>query len=277
MKHFRKIISGVLASLACLFLVINPIQLEAAKNSNKGNSYGNITPLTSSGGTGNLLLGAPGVGLDFHTIVKTPFSHGTDIGRFYRYEFTGIEVQCDADGVENSYSYDGYMWDTKQKSNNGHGNNCDGVDSSNPGNSGNFVDSNPDVDDECNIYGDHDGDGTPNHSDPDYSGGHFVYGWWTMGASVNNQSLGGLSFTSSQLHEQSPIKRKYFSSPVVFHEQNITLGWTGDGNCNDPDGHLYILGSAIKEPPVPRGELDINQTHYENGATPQYGWNIERE
>ena len=246
MKHLRKIISGLLAAVACLCLVIVPMNLEAAKGTNNGKGSGSATTATAtaSSGTGNLILGAPGVGLDFSAIQRTPFSHSTDIGRYYRYEFTGIEVQCDADGVESSYSYDGHMWDTRQKSNNGHGNNCDGVDSSNPGNSGNLVDSNPDVDDECNIYGDHDGDGVPNHSDEGYGGGHFVFGWWNMGAKVNTTVLGDLSFSSSQLHQLSPVKRKYFTSPVVFHEQNITLEWTGTGNSNDPDGHFYILGSA---------------------------------
>ena len=98
-----------------------------------------------------------------------------------------------------------------------------------------------------------------------------------MGAKVNTTALGGLSFTSSKLHELSPIMRKYFDSPVVFHEQNISLEWNGAGNSNDPDGHFYILGSAVKEPPVPRGELDIEMTHYADGATPQYGWTVERE
>ena len=270
-----------MGSVACLFLVIAPINLEAAKNSNKGKGQGVSVSPTSSDGTGNLVLGAPGVGLDYFIVQKTPFSHISDIGRYYRYEFTGIEVQCDADGVEGSYSYDGYMWDTKQKDNNGHGNNCDGVDSSNPSQGGGGpngeVDPSGEIDDECNVHGDHDGDGTPNHSDPDYSGGHFVFGWWNMGAKVNTTAIGDLSFTSAQLHELSPIKRKYFSTPVVFHEENITLEWNGTGNCNDPDGHFYILGSAVKEPPVPRGELDIEMTHYPDGATPQYGWSINRE
>jgi hypothetical protein len=297
MKHIRKILSGLTAASTCLVLVFAPVDLEAKKNSNSnGNSSGNSasgstedtsggngnnTAPTGSNGTGQLVLGAPGVGLDYYVIQKTPFSHVSDIGRYYRYVFAGIEVQCDADGVEGSYSYDGYMWDTKQKSNNGHGNNCDGVDSSNPGEAGggpNGVDEGPDaIDDECNVHGDHDGDGTPNHSDPDYTGGHFVFGWWNMGAKVNTTSIGDLGFTCSQLHQLSPIKRKYFNSPVVFEEQNITLEWNGTGNCNDPDGHLYILGSAVKEPPVPRGKLDIEMTHYPDGATPQYGWDINRD
>lgn len=288
MNHLSQIWRATVASLACALLVFTPLDSNAKKGTNNGNgngSSGSTTTTTTSAtgfdGSGFLVLGAPGVGLEFKIIEKTPFAHVANIGRYYKYVFTGIEVQCDADGVAGAYSYSGYMWDRAQKSNNGHGNNCDGVDSSNPGQGGGGPNGQPDpsgeIDDECNVHGDHDGDGILNHSDTDYTGGHFVFGWWSMGARVNTETLGNLTFTSAKLNELSPMKRMLLTTPKIFREQNITLEWNGTGNTNDPDGHFYILGSAIKEPPVPRGELQINQTHYEDGATPQYGWNIERE
>ena len=41
---------------------------------NSGGNGNNIPP-TGSNGTGNLVLGAPGVGLDYYIVQKTPFSH----------------------------------------------------------------------------------------------------------------------------------------------------------------------------------------------------------
>ena len=298
MKRTKHIAKGLLACFAFLALLMAPLQVDAKKGTNNGNGNGNGnsggstsddssddsssgTTATGSGGTGSLVLGAPGVGLDFLVLNKTPFAQTSDIGRYYKFVFTGIEVQSDADGVAGSYTYSNHMWDTKQKSNNGHGNNCDGVDSSNPGNGhggpNGQDDPSGDVDDECGHNADDDNDGTPNHSDPDYNGAKYVYGTWSMWARVNDQQIGNLTYTSSELEALSPVLRKYFTTPVVFEEQNITLEWHGTGNSSDPNGHFYILGSAIKEPPVPRGELQINQTYYEDGATPNYGWSIDRE
>lgn len=294
MKRTLSILRATLAPITCLALLLAPLHLQAAKNGNGGNTSsgtgstgnsggnGNNMSPTGASGTGHIVLGAPGAGLDYASVNKAPFSQVSDIGLYYKFEFTGIEVQCDADGVEGSYSYSDHMWDRAAKNNSGHGNNCDGVDSDNSGvgdGGPNGVDDpSGDVDDEwCNHMGDHDGDGTLNHSDSDYNGAHYVYGWWAMWAKVNDQQLGNLTFTSSTLHELSPTKRMYFSTPVIFWAQNITLEWSGDGNSNDPNGHFYILGSAIKEPPVPHGELNFAQTFYQEGTTPQYSWDIERE
>lgn len=171
-----------------------------------------------------ITLGAPGVGWNFRVMPDVPFNESANIGRYYKYVFTGIEGQSDADGVEGTYGYDGKMKD-KPKGN-GNGNN--------------------------------------------------VNGFWNFWASVNNVHLQSVGRNSSDLADNSGVIRKYHPSPVVFWEQQINLVWHGAGNTKDPDGHFYILGEAVKEPPVPIGQLSFNQTMYQNGQKPPYSWSIQR-
>lgn len=227
---------------------------------------------TGNTGVGELILGAPGVGLTYATMNQVPFSHTTNIGRYYRFTFTGIEVQADADGVPGSYPYDSYMWNKAKKSNNGHGNNCDGVDSSNPGKSKQGQDSDPTIDDECKKNGT-----TTSGTTTNSSGATMVPGNWAMWAIVNSVRVGDLTYSSAQLNKLSNILRMYLANPVVFREQIISLTWAGSGNSKDPDGHFYILGSAVKEPPVPIGELTFNQTMYANDTKPPFQWRVTRE
>lgn len=227
---------------------------------------------TADVGVGELVLGAPGVGLTYQVVRELPFTEAADLGRYYKYTFSGIEVQADADGVPGTYPYDGYMWDKKKKNNNGHGNNCDKVDSSNSGNSKQGLDSDPTVDDECI----HDTTGDSGTTDGT-NGTSQVPGWWEMWAQVNDIQAGSLTFTTAALHELSSIMRLYLSTPIVFREQTISLSWSGNGNSKDPDGHFYILGSAIKEPPVPIGELNFDQTMYANDSKPPFTYTVTRE
>lgn len=234
---------------------------------------GSGTTTTGSQATGQIILGAPGVGLTYATVTALPFSQTSNIGRYFRFTFTGIEVQCDADGVPGTYAYDGYMWDKKKKSNNGHGNNCDGVDSSNPGNSKAGLDSDPTVDDECKKNVSTSSSGVITNT----SGAAAVYGNWTMWGIVNSIRAGDLTFSTAELNKLSPLMRLYLSTPVYFKEQIMNLTWAGSGNTKDPDGHFYILGSAIKEPPVPQGKLKFNQTVYQIGEKPPFQWSVVRE
>lgn len=227
---------------------------------------------TGSAGVGELILGAPGVGLTYRTVNQVPFSESSNIGRYFRFTFTGIEAQADADGVPGTYSYDSYMWNKAKKSNNGHGNNCDGVDSSNPGKSKEGLDSDPTIDDECKKNGGGTSGGTTTTG-----GASQVPGTWTMWAIVNGIRLGNLSYSSAQLNKLSSILRLYLSTPITFREQTINLTWAGDGTSKDPDGHFYILGSAIKEPPVPIGEIKFTQTMYAEESKPPFTWTVTRE
>ena len=220
-----------------------------------------------------VMLGAPGVGLTYRSEGEVPFSHSTNIGRYYKFVYTGAEAQADADGVPGTYSYDGYMWNKKKKNNHGHGNNVDGVDSSNKGNSKDGEDSDPTVDDEIK---DGTGDSTSgtettvNYADK-------VPGWWEFLTRVNTHEISGLEYSSAALHQLSDVIRIMFSNPIVIREQTIELSWVGEGNSKDPDGHLYILGSAIKEPPVPYGSLNFGQTMYTSGTQPVFNWDVTRE
>ena len=171
-----------------------------------------------------ITLGAPGIGWDFRVMPDVPFNESAAIGRYYRYTFTGIEGQSDADGVPGTYGYDGKMHDKPKK--NGNGNTVDG--------------------------------------------------FWNFWASVNDTHMKSVGRNSSDLADDGGIIRKYFSTPVVFWEQDILLVWHGAGNTKDPDGHFYILGDAVKEPPVPIGELSFAQTLYQNGEKPPYTWTIQR-
>ena len=171
-----------------------------------------------------ITLGAPGVGWNFRVMPDVPFNEKADIGRYYKYVFTGIEGQSDADGVPGTYGYDGKMHDKPKK--NGNGNQVDG--------------------------------------------------FWNFWASVNNVHLQSVGRNSSELADDSGVIQKFHPSPVVFWEQEIELVWHGAGNTKDPDGHFYILGEAIKEPPVPVGEITLNQTMYSNGEKPPYTWTIQR-
>lgn len=239
-----------------------------AQNGNSG--QGQATPNT---GSGELILGGPGVGLTYHIVNQMPFARQANAGRYYKFTFTGIEAQADADGVPGSYPYDGYMWDKPKKNNNGHGNNVDGVDSSNQGNSMEGQDSDPNVDDEIHDMG---GEGASGSTEGGGGADH-VPGWWEMWARVNQYEVRGLQFSTPLLHELSSLMRLYLVNPVVIREQIVELAWDGDGNAKDPDGHFYILGSAIKEPPVPIGELHFNQTVYANGSNPPFTWTVYRE
>lgn len=268
MKHefnvFRAFPAFIL--IASLVFAMSPI------GAGNGNSGSQATGDTS---VGLVMLGAPGVGLDYRSVNQSTFAETANIGRYYKFVFTGIEAQADADGVPGSYPWDGHMWDgPKPKSNNGHGNNCDGVDSSNPGKSKQGLDSDPTVDDECKgKKGTSDGTTTTTSgSNPTH-----VNGWWEMWAQVNNTSINKLSYSTPELHDISGVMRRYLNSPITFREQNITLSWFGNGNSKDPDGHFYILGSAIKEPPVPIGKLDIVQKVYSGGTKPPFEWEINRE
>ena len=232
-------------------------------------------PAVPNVGTGELILGAPGVGLTYHTVEDMPFLVDANIGRYYKFEFTGIEVQADADGVPGSYGYDGYMWDGPKKTNNGHGNNVDGVDKSNPGKSKDGEDTDPTVDDEKKQYiviGPNGEEVITNNPSVD-----LVPGWWEMWGQVNDVKANSVSFTTAALHELSGVLRLMLNNPVIFREEVIQLNWAGNGNSKDPDGHFYILGSAIKEPPVPFGGLTINQSYYKDGITPPFRWNVVRE
>ena len=237
-----------------------------------GNGNGNADRIADTP-SGDLILGGPGVGLNYTRIYEMPFNHQATIGKYYRFTLTGIEAQADADGVAGAYAYDGYMWNKAKKNNNGHGNNVDGVDSSNKGNSKTGEDTDSSVDDEIKGSTGEDDSG----STPGGSGGNHVPGWWELWAKVNNIEIRGLSFSTPELHKLSNLMRLYLSSPVTFKEQDITLSWSGNGNSNDPDGHFYILGSAIKEPPVPIGELVINQTTYLDGEKPPFKWAVVRD
>ena len=235
-----------------------------------------VHPISGPSGSSHdgVNLGAPGVGNRFRTVGELPFTEMATIGRFYRYTFTGIEVQADADGVLGSYPYDGFMWSQpKPKSNNGHGNNCDGVDSSNPGKSKKGLDSDPTVDDECkgSKNGKSNGSGQPGGGTPVH-----VLGWWRMRGKVNDVSCRNLTFTTPELHAVSAVLRIYLERPVEFEEETIRLQWSGEGNSQDPDGHFYLLGSAIKEPPIPTGTLNVKQKVYQGGTRPRFEWEIRR-
>lgn len=104
-----------------------------------------------------------------------------------------------------------------------------------------------------------------------------VTGWWQMVGRVNDIKIEGLGFQSTELHKLSPLMRLQLSEPVVFREQEIEMEWKGVGNVKDPDGHFYILASAVKEPPVPWGRLKFNQTIYQKGTKPPFSWEVYRE
>ncbi len=228
----------------------------------------------TSESSAQLLLGAPGVGLSYRQETEVPFSHNSDLGRYYKFIFAGAEAQADTDGVPGTYAYDGFMWNKKKKNNNGHGNNVDGVDSGNPGKSKLDQDTDPDVDDEKKDNG---STGSDSGETSNSSSAEKINGWWKFLAGVNGFEITGMEYSSPALHQLSDVMRIYFDAPIVIREQNITLTWSGNGNSKDPDGHLYILGSAIKEPPVPWGKLNLGQTLYTAGSKPVFEWNIVRE
>lgn len=252
---------------ALIFALTVPNSVQAQSS----NRQKNATRISGEA-AGDLILGGPGVGLNYKRIYEVPFAHQVGIGRYFRFKLTGIEAQADADGVAGAYAYDGYMWNKAKKNNNGHGNNIDGVDSSNQGSSKEGEDSDPTIDDEIKFT-----DGETSGETTGGSGATHVPGWWEFWAQVNNVQIRGLSFETAELHQLSNLMRLYLSTPVVFKEQEINLSWSGDGNSSDPDGHFYILGSAIKEPPVPIGELAINQTTYLEGEKPPFKWEVHRD
>ncbi|MFT5469145.1 MAG: hypothetical protein ACI8UO_004260 [Verrucomicrobiales bacterium] len=171
-----------------------------------------------------ITLGAPGIGWNFRVMPDVPFNESVNIGRYYKYTFSGIEGQSDADGVPGTYGYDGKMNDKPKKNGNGNA----------------------------------------------------VEGFWNFWASVNNVHMKSVGRNSSDLADSSGVIRKYFLTPIVFWEQEIELAWHGAGNSKDPDGHFYILGEAVKEPPVPIGELSFLQTLYQTGEKPPFSWAIQR-
>jgi|GEM_PF-5370213 len=205
-----------------------------------------------------VILGGPSVGLTYREEGNLPFLHTVNLGRHYKFVFSGAEAQADSDGVPGTFAYDGFMWNKKKPENNGHGNNVDGVDSSNKGKSKEGLDSDPTVDDEINTA-------------------VKVPGWWDFKTRVNSYEISGLYYSSAALHKLSDVIRIMFTTPVILREQNITLMWMGEGNSQDADGHLHILGSATIEPPVPIGAISLNQTLYANGEKPPFTWAIVRE
>ena len=312
-------------------------------------------PVKIHGQASHIELGAPGLPSGWRYEGQLPFDQAQPMGKYYKVTFTGIQAQADADGVPGAYSWGGQMWNQPEpKNNNGHGNNVDGVDSSNPGNSKIGEDTDPTVDDEIksSTVSAKSGavqveltfnqtnnsvvvntNGTLSSVDLNLNDGSSlsysglsgatqtfalsgdnvtkaissvnvtttttkgkktttdsflldapipiipVEGWWDFWASVNTADLKSLTFRTSYLDEMSPILRKYFETPVVFKEQDINLAWHGTGNSADAEGHLYILGSAIKDPPVPTGKLNIERIWYEwhEGVLPKIGWTINRE
>lgn len=221
-----------------------------------------------------MVLGGPGVGLNYRQETVIPFSHTVDLGRYYKYVFAGAEAQADADGVPGSFSYDGFMWDKPKKNNHGHGNNVDGVDASNPGKSKEGEDSDPSVDDEKKGGN---GDGGGSGSSETSQSVEKVNGWWSLLTRVNLHEINGLDYASPALHTSSDVIRVYFDVPIVLREETIILRWAGEGNSHDPDGHLHILGDAIKEPPIPWGSLNLGQTMYTEGSQPTFSWEVTRE
>lgn len=263
-----RIQNGLILGRHCLVWTLLGISQSGAHADNDAQ-----TP-TPAAGSGDLILSAPGIYEASYTAREATFSRTVNLGRYYRFTFDGVEAVCDADGVPGTYSYDGYMWNIPKKNNNGNGNNIDGVDSSNPGQGGGpGPDSDPTVDDEKN--------GTVSGESSGSSGNGTtaakVPGWWEFLGGVNQVMANSLTFTNDKLNESSPVLRYQFPSPVVFREQQmITLKWSGDGNTKDPDGYFYILGSAVKEPPVPVGQIRLNQTLYQPGSQPTFNWSVVR-
>ncbi|BDS04968.1 hypothetical protein NT6N_00080 [Oceaniferula spumae] len=68
-----------------------------------------------------------------------------------------------------------------------------------------------------------------------------------------------------------------YNSPIVFKNQNVTLNILQVGNMlGSEECYLNFHGVAIKDPPVPTGELDIRGYVYE-GYKPNITWAIRRE
>lgn len=276
-------------------------------------------------------LGAPAVGEQFREVSGLPFAESAPIGLFYKYVFSGIQLQCDVDGVPGAYAYDGQMWDAPPGGGGGTGapvtmsNGASGKGSSSAvtvtfsaDGKSIFVTSSKDLSNV--VLGFTDGthykfDGltgkTATFSGVGGNAGKLIKTAWIKSGSymsgdgpgygyrfdgpqvgpaanpveghievwgkVNTVELRSLSHVSSELDAMSPVLRKYFTTPVVFREQNITLNWEGDGNSQNSDGHFYLLGSAIKDPPVPTGQLTISQLFYWQGTYPLLNWSIHRE
>ena len=113
---------------------------------------------------------------------------------------------------------------TKTKSNNGHGNNEDGVDSSNPGNSKKGEDYDPTVDDESKS------NGSSSSSDSSSTASYAI-----LDVLVNGVSVGAVSsYTFSDIDDDHTISATFIE--IIEEEETTVAGKSNNGHGNNEDG-----------------------------------------
>lgn len=101
-------------------------------------------------------------------------------------------------------------------------------------------------------------------------------GWWTFTGYANNVNAGSIEFATAKIGYRGNVQTSYLNNPREFNDQSITLKWNIYSNAKGIDGYMKILGTIIKSQPEATGELVTEQTVYQEGATPNIAWLIDR-
>ncbi|QQL44528.1 hypothetical protein [Sulfuriroseicoccus oceanibius] len=92
-------------------------------------------------------------------------------------------------------------------------------------------------------------------------------------AFVNGQSVGNaLTLTDGRATGTTDDIEVVSPLPAI-DESNVTLKFVLTTNVSNPDGYLILMGTGVKQPPKPVGELDT-PLYAEVGTKPNIGWKV---
>lgn len=232
-----------------------------------------------------MTLGGPGVEVKEY-LYTTPSAKVFDLGYHYLYEIHGYYGRTDADQVDGTYvDKRGFMRIGDEQtflasySSSGDGN---------PENSayvyqldseeltGEFRDGEVSVNvNTPNITINARAQGQNASVSGSFSQGSLAKGWVQAAVGLNNKRYPRkMTFQANRVHRNTGDK--IFTGPVLrLVDQDMSLGFYMNGNTNDPDGYMVVFGVAIKAPPKPTGQLNVEQ-FVNAGNFTDVGFNINK-
>lgn len=107
--------------------------------------------------------------------------------------------------------------------------------------------------------------------------GSLFTGTSVVKASIEGQGLlTNVSLIASTIGDES-IGSYTYHTPFIYQKRNVTINILQITNMLGAEmSYLNLRGVAIKDPPVPTGQLEIPGLVYE-GATPNLKWTVSRE
>lgn len=109
------------------------------------------------------------------------------------------------------------------------------------------------------------------------SNGSQYTGLSKLGCSANSQTvLSGAELIATNVNDVSGANFD-FSTPTSFSKQAVVLTFTQDTNMtSDGASFISLRAIALKEPPVPTGDITVDGDIVRQGATPSLYWSINR-